>query len=305
MRTPTATTNLLAAAARMAADQLGLAARQQLLAHGVPPTTVDSAVRAGRLLPQAPAVYRMPGAPVTPFVVALASVLAAGPTALASHLTAAWLWSLVDRLPPVHHVSVTRWHRRRVPGCVVHESRDLDRALPRRIAGVPVAGVGRTILDCAAMGMDPQPLIDEARRRHAISRTLMPAVVAAHARSGRTGIGPLRSAIADDEMPHSDFERMVCDWLVTEGVTGWELHHRLVLPTFGPVELDVAWPVERVFLELEGADHRDRSLVHDHDTERQNHLVLAGWQPLRTTYRRWLLASPTLLRQIRTALDRR
>lgn len=300
---PAPTTALLATTAALAEHQLGLATRHQLVERKIPPSTIDAALGTGRLVRHAPGVYRVPGAPITPFVTALAFVLAAGPGALASHLTAAWLWSLIDHLPS-HHVSVARWHRRQIPGCIVHECRDLDRALPGRVAGVPVTGVGRTILDCAAMGMDPQPLIDEARRRHEISRTLIPAVITAHARSGRGGISALRAAVADDEMPHSDFERMVCNWLTGEGVGGWQLHHRLVLPGYGPAELDIAWHPERVYLELEGADHRDRALVHDRDTERQNALVLAGWKPLRTTYRRWVLSSPLLLRDIRDALGR-
>ncbi len=297
--------SLTTVAATIAERQLGLAARHQLLERGVPPTTIDAAVAGGRLLTTAPAVYRLPGLPLTPHVVLRAALLAAGPLAVASHVTAAWLWDLVEARPTPHHLAVPRWNRRHVPGAIVHESRDLDRAISGAVAGIPVTGIGRTILDCAGVGLDPQPLIDEARRRHQISRTLLPWVIASHAKRGRPGIHRLRTAVADDEMPHSDFERLVCRWLADAGVDGWRLHHRIVVPDFGPVELDIAWPDERVFLELEGADHRDRSLVHDGDTERQNHVVLAGWQPLRATYRRWVLDSPGLFREIRCALDAR
>lgn len=291
--------SLMAHAAAIAEGQLGLATRHQLIGRNVPPGTIDKALATGRLRTQAPAVYRIPGAPWSPEVSLLAAVLAAGPSAMASHVSAAWLWGLVEGCPPQHHASVERWHRRRIPSCLVHESRDLRKAIAGTVRGVPVTGVGRTILDCAALGLDPQPLIDEARRRHKISRTLIPSVITAHARPGRQGIRRLRGAIADDEMPHADFERLVCRWLLDNGVSGWELHHRLVVPGYGPAELDIAWPTDCVFLELEGADHRDRRLVHDRDTTRQNDIVITGWTPLRATYRQWLFDAPGLLRQIR------
>lgn len=294
----------LDAAAPIAEHQLGLVTRQQLLAAGVLPDTADEAVRTGRLRRLERNVYRLPGAPERPATRLLAKVLALGDGALLSHATAAWLWDLAPP-PRRYEVTVPRGRRRRCTDLIVHESTDLHLAVPGIVDGLPVTGVGRTILDCAGhSSTDVELLVDEARRQHGISRTLLPATLLAHARPGRSGIDRLRSVLATDELPASDFERLFVRWLIAQRVSGWELHHRIAVPGFGPVELDVAWPAQRVALELEGADHWDRRLVHDHDTVRQNALALAGWTILRLTYRRWLQEPTQVLGEIGALLER-
>lgn len=289
-------------AASLAEHQLGLVARRQLIAEGVSPNTIDSAVRRQHLVPIERGVYRLPGVPETAATRLLARALAIGDDFLFSHRTAAWLWDLLDA-PARHELSVPRGCRPRATRLRVHESTDLAIAIPGCIRGLPVTGVGRTILDCATdPTIDADLLIDAARRRHDISRTLLPATVVAHARSGRLGIERLRKTVVDDEVPHSDFERMVCRWLRDEGVLGWVLHHRIIVPEFGPVEIDFAWPEELVALELEGADHRDRKTVHDNDTERQNRITLAGYTVVRTTYRRWIRNPLRVLAELEASL---
>lgn len=291
-----------AIAAPLAERQLGLVTRRQLLEHGVPAPTVDAAVRRRHLLPAARGVYRVPGAPDTPDVRLLAQVLSAGPGAVLSHHSAAWLWDLLPA-PERHHLSVPRGRRPRSAALQVHESSDLHLAIPGAVRGLPVTGVGRTILDCASdPTIDVELLVDAARRVRRISRTLLPATVVAHARSGRPGIRRLGEHLALDEMPHSDFERMVCRWLVDLGIVGWRLHHRIVVPVRGPLEIDIAWPDLRVAFELEGADHRDRAAVHDDDTERQNWLQLDGWYVVRTTYGRWVRHPSAVLTELEATL---
>lgn len=291
-------------AAQLAEDQLGLVTRTQMLDAGVRPKTLDEAVRTGALLRMERCVYRVPGAPTGPTVRLLAAVLTLGDGTLLSHRSAAWLWGLGPP-PRRHEASVPRGRRRRASDLVVHESADLHLATPGRIDGLPVTGIGRTLLDCAGDATsDLDLLVDEARRHHGISRSLLPAVVVAHARPGRSGIDRLRRLVTEVDLPASDFERMVTRWLTQHGVTGWTFHHRTVVAGYGPVELDLAWPELRVALELEGADHRDRRLVHDRDTERQNRLTGAGWVVLRLTYRRWLNEPAAVLDEL-TALLRR
>lgn len=291
----------LDAAAPIAERQLGLVTRPQLLAAGVLPDTADEAVRTGRLVRLERNVYRLPGAPDVPDSRLLAKLLALGDGALLSHATAAWLWGIADP-PRRHHATVPRGRRRRCTDLVVHEASDLHLAVPGLVDGLPVTGVGRTILDCAGdPGADVELLVDEARRKLGISRTLLPATLLQHARPGRTGVERLRRLVALDELPDSDFERLFGRWLRQHGVTGWSLHHRVVTPGFGPVELDLAWPGRRLAVELEGADHRDRRLVHDRDTARQNALAADGWIVLRVTYRRWLQEPTQVLAEL-TAL---
>ena len=287
----------------IAETQLGLVAHRQLLEHHVPPSTIQTATASRRLLPMERGVSLVPGVPITAEVRLLAKLLSAGPGAVLSHRSAAWRWGLVDAPPSMPEISVPRGRRPRTPGLVVHESTDLHLVVAGTIDGLPITDVGRTILDCATV-CDVELLVDAARREHRISRTLLPWVVAEHARRGRPGIESLRRHLVLDELPHSDFERLVCRWLRRNGITGWRLHHRLVLPGHGPVEPDIAWADRRLALELEGADHRDRELVHDADTGRQNALLLAGWDVMRLTYRRWLRHTDRVLDELRAALAR-
>lgn len=291
-----------AVVARIARDQRGLVATRQLLAAGVSRAAVDAAARSGRLTRVGRAVFLVPGAPFPREVRLLAEVLAAGADAVVSHASAAWLWGLVGEPPARHEISVTRGRRPRTPSLVVHESTDLGLVVPGTVRGLPVTDIGRTILDCGGAGADLDLLIDEARRTQQISRTLLPWVVAQHRRSGRRGIDALLAHLERDALPDSDFERLVCRWLTVEDVGGWEFHHQIVVNGFGPVELDIAWPGPKVALELEGALHIDARAVHDHDTERQNWIALAGWDVLRLTYRRWLRRPEAVLAEIRRAI---
>ena len=293
---------LLTIAATIAEDQLGLVARRQLIDRGISADSVDAAVRRGHLASAERGVYRLPGVPETFESRMRARLLAAGDGALYSHRTAAWLWRLLDA-PDHHELSVPRHCRPRAVAATVHRSRDLELAIPGLVRGLPVTGVGRTILDCAGdHGIDLELLVDAARREHGISRSLLPATVVAHSRSGRPGIQRLRDLVVGLELPRSDFERLVARWLRDQDLTGWQMHHRIVVPGFGPVELDFAWPRLRVALELEGCDHRLRDLVHDNDTERQNWITVAGFDVVRTTYRRWVRTPLQVLTELQAAL---
>lgn len=290
-------------AALIAERQLGLVARRQLIARGVPEATVDAAVRRGALLRVRRGVYRLPGIPETPELRLRARALAAGDDAVFSHRSAAWLWQLLTEAPVRHDLTVPHPGHPRHVDATVHRSADLHLAIPGHVRGLPVTGVGRTILDCAAdRTIDIELMVDAARRHHNISRTLLPATVVAHARQGRPGIQRLRELVVDVEIPHSDFERLVARWLRAEGITGWVLHHRIVVPVHGAVEIDFAWPDIKVALELEGSDHRDRQGVHDNDTARQNWITVAGYRVVRTTYRRWLRNTVQVLHELEAAL---
>ncbi len=290
--------------AAIAENQLGLAAHRQLVAAGIPTSTINDATESGRIRRVERGISVVPGAPITADVRLLAKVLSAGDGAVLSHRSAGWVHGLIDDAPRVHEISVPRGRRPRTRGLHVHQARDLDRVIPGKVRGLPVTDVGRTILDCARFpDLDLELLIDAARREHRISRSLLPWVVAEHARQGRHGINRLRSHLVTDELPHSDFERLVCRWLLHHGITDWTLHHHLFVPDFGPVEPDLTWLDQRLVLELEGADHRDRRVVHDDDTGRQNALYLAGWDVMRLTYRRWLEHTERVLAEIRAALE--
>src|SRR5690242_16501161 len=83
-----------AVVARIASKQFGLVTRDQALAAGLSEDAIGRRVRSGRWVRLHPNVYRLAGAPDTWEQRILAAVLAAGPTAIASHLSAAVLWQV-------------------------------------------------------------------------------------------------------------------------------------------------------------------------------------------------------------------
>ena len=76
-----------------------------------------------------------------------AALLWAGPGALLSHTTAAYLWRLVDAEPKVIHISSPR-RLGRTRGVRVHNPRELEGTTHR---GLPVTTVPRTLLDISSM----------------------------------------------------------------------------------------------------------------------------------------------------------
>jgi len=142
-----------AAAAALARRQHGLLTTAQLSDAGIDPRTLARLVRPGLIAPMRRGVYRLPGAPATWAQAALAAVLAAGPDALTSHLTAARLWGLLGpgsgpgprlspgRGPSAIHLTCPRQLRRR--GVIGHV-----RAVPppqhRVRLGIAVTGADLT-----------------------------------------------------------------------------------------------------------------------------------------------------------------
>ncbi|HWB68472.1 MAG TPA: hypothetical protein VG518_00690 [Solirubrobacterales bacterium] len=125
----------------------------------------------------------------------LAAVLACGPRALLSHVSAAWLWG-VSRRSPVPFEVTARTSQAPKPSIVLHRSRVLreeDRAL---CEGIPATSLPRTLLDVSAAGR-----FEHLRRMLERAEELrifdLRAVEALLARSqGHPGVGRLRRALA-------------------------------------------------------------------------------------------------------------
>jgi len=82
----------------------------------------------------------------------MAAVLAAGPTAVVSHRSAAQLYELLPypAQSEAIHVTVTERHHRRHGHIVVHRTRELSPHEIRRRSNVPVTAVPRTLIDLAS-----------------------------------------------------------------------------------------------------------------------------------------------------------
>jgi very-short-patch-repair endonuclease len=266
-----------------AAEQHGLVTRQQALAAGLTDRQVDDRLRSGRWTAPRRGVVQVLGAPLTEEQAVMAACLFAGPSAVASDLTAARLWRL--RLPDPEHIEVTTPPGRRVrtEGVRQHRTRFLARDEVCRLRGIPLTTVARTLVDCAGRVPAEQlgRVVDDALRRKLLR---LPDLARSY---DRVAAGPGRSTAAmakvlaerapDHDPGGSDRERQVARVLVAAGLPTPVAQHRVVVAgrTFF---LDHAYPDTRIGIEFDGWDAHGTFEAFHHDRERARLLVAAGWR---------------------------
>ncbi len=263
------------------------------------------ALRSGRLVAVHRHVARLPGAPPTAAQRIAAAVMAAGPQAVASHRSAAWLWKLVDDPGQFCHViSRQSRSRRNLNGVIVHRPRDRQRLVPQRRLGIACTDPLRTLLDLGAGDSDlVSPAVGEALSAGLVTLDALSAALEQHARPGRTGVVALRQAIIDwsiDHLPADSTLEIMFTKLVQryrlppvtfhESIEGWEVDFRFV-GTAVIVECD-GWSTH-------GLD-RDQF---ERDRRRDLDLGAAGWFVLRLSYRAIVHDSAATAQRIRQALD--
>jgi predicted transcriptional regulator of viral defense system len=134
------------ALAELATRQHGVVATWQLEKLGYGRNSVAKAASVGRLHRLHRGVYVVGQRGLTWEGRCMAAVLASYPS-VASHLSAGWLWGLLQFRPGTMHIT-SRSPRPRKRLFVVHTA-DLARADLRRRDGIPVTSLSRTILDLA------------------------------------------------------------------------------------------------------------------------------------------------------------
>jgi very-short-patch-repair endonuclease len=205
-----------------------------------------------------------------------AEVWSHGPTATASGLAAAWWHGIIFEAPD--HVDVTvplsksgrsRWGssvRRR-------ELAPVDIALRRnlRVTAIPL-----TVLEAAASARS-RAIMDSALQRG----VRLDQLHAAQARNARRHGAPVADLFLREasDGARSEAERLLIRLLRAAKITGWRANH----PVCGYV-VDVAFPRQKVVIEVDGwAFHNDRAAF-QRDRSRQNRISLSGWKVLRFTW---------------------
>src|SRR5437588_2802942 len=133
------------AIATTAAQQHGHVTRQQLLSLGLGEKAVTYRVRSGRLHRIHPGIYAVGHRRLHPLDRSHAAVLACGPGAVLSHVSAASLWGFFKRWEEPFEVTVAA--NRRPKSIRVHRCA-LTPADKARQLGIPVTSPARTVLDC-------------------------------------------------------------------------------------------------------------------------------------------------------------
>jgi hypothetical protein len=229
---------------------------------GMTPAQVRHRLRTGRLHPVFRGVYAVGHPALTDLGRVQAALLAAGPTAAASHRTAAGLHRLVPIVPHTIEVTVTRKGPRSRPGLIVHET--TRPPTMTAVGGLPVTAPLRTLADLAP-GLSPEAF--EAMCAEALVRRLV---------TQRDLDGLTRDAAPTRSELERRFRRLVRD-------AG--LPPPAVNPAGDGPMPDFRWTDQRVIVETDGwAVHGNRAAF-ERDRARDADRAGDGWTVLRFTER--------------------
>jgi very-short-patch-repair endonuclease len=278
--------------AALASRQLGIAGRPQLLELRMSSRAIDYRVACGRLRPIYPGVYAV-GHDAVPYAgralaaatIAQAGRLGARPIAGASHLTAAYLWGIVDT--PTHPIHVTATeHREHRSGLVIHRA-VLPASEVKLLDGIPITSVARTILDLSATTPERRlrRMIREAEFRQLATIADLAAILERHPR--RRGRRLLAELVARSDLragrTRSDLEDDFLEFCARRGLPLPETNVQMTVRGVR-VEPDCLWRAERVILELDGYEGHGGKAAFEADRARDRALAAAGWLPTRATW---------------------
>lgn len=221
-----------------------------------------------------------------------------GAQATASGLTAAWWLGLINIEPNELEVTVPRnSHGRSEPGLRVRR-RDLREEDVFEKRGLRVTGVALTVLEASARRGGGPKIMDSALQR----RIGLADLQRAHRRNrGSYGSPAARRMLeAASGGARSEAERLVIQLLRTANITGWYPNYRA-----GPFSIDIAFPAQRIAIEIDGWAFHSDGEAFQNDRTRQNWLALQGWQVLRFTWLDITQYPDRVLAEIRRAISAR
>jgi very-short-patch-repair endonuclease len=279
---------------------MGVLSLDELRACGLSRDSVHKRVAAGHLHAIHRGVFAVGHRGITPEARILAAVKACGPSAVASHRAAAWLYGLMDEVPRPEVTVVgdgTRLHR----GVRIHRTSSLEPVDRRRWRGIPVTSPARTLLDCAAVVPERavRRLVREAFAQRLVT---LEEVVAILRRLGpRRGSRRMATVVASGFVPtRSVLEDVVLDLLDRGGLArpdvnvALRLGGRVVVPDF-------RWPSAQLVLEADGRAYHDHKIAREDDAARQALLEAHGERVLRVTWEQAMKRPDQTLARLRAA----
>lgn len=259
---------------RVISRQSGVIARWQLLRLGVTRDAIKHALATDRLVAIHRGVYAAGRAELSDRGRIVAALLAAGPGAVASHWTAAFLHELIPTLPAVVEVTVLGKRRRSQPGLTIHTTTKPFEV--RRRQGIPLTAPLRTLSD-----------LPHAESKRATTEALVRRLVKPHELPN--GREPTRSPLEDRLLRLIRKARL----------PGPLVNHRI-----GAYTVDFFWPDRGVVVETDGyATHGHRDAF-ERDRARDAALIAAGYVVLRFTHRQIEREPEAVIRAIAVAVSR-
>lgn len=271
----------------LARPQHGVVALGQLMDGGVSRGVIRGLRSRGRLQPLLPRVFRVDAAPTTKPMRCMATVLWAGPGAVASGRTSAELHGLLDHIAGPIEVTgpVNRTPR---PG-VLHHRRTIDGSEMCLVNNIPVLRAAQTLLElCGSLDVGTCEIALDAALRDGlveVDELLALAEMASVRRLG--GVRALRNLIAvrgdGEAMAESELESIV--FRLLRGV-GFPLPQRQVAVQFGARRgrVDFFYPEANLVIEVDGRRWHAGRRPEIRDRRRDHSLVLGRQRVLRFTW---------------------
>lgn len=276
--------------------------RRQVMDLGAHSGHVTQLIRSGVLIRLHPGIYSVAGAPDDHRVQVRAALAALGPEAMASHGTAGWLQKLLDRPPPLIHVTAAGISDRRLSGVRIHRCHLVPPSLPYQ--GIRCTPPARTLVDLAAV-LGPGETATAVDRGLANMTVRLRDLVAELEKPGRRGSGQLRRCLLDRGFvgapAPSVLESAMCRLLRRYGLE--VPRAEVVAGPDGRYRIDFAYVRRKVAMEVYGYERHHSPEDMAYDLERQRQLTLDGWTVLVFTWRDVVMTPDRVAAQIRSALS--
>lgn len=279
-----------AAVGELAERQYGLITWAQARDLGLSRRQVQHRVTSGTWQRVRPRVYIVRGAPRSWPQSVLSAVLAAPEPAYASHRTAARLWRLP--IEPGDRIEITTLIERqvRIDGVRSHRSGSWDERDVAFVGRIPTTSAARTLADLSSALTEAElgAALDEGMRKGALSLSAMHAVAQrfgiAPGRSPKTMVAVLAKRIPGYDPGDSELETHVWEVIHDAGLPLPRRRHPIRVDGRRYV-IDLAYPEQRIAIEVDGFGVHGPRTAFDQDRARQNALVLDEWRVLRFTSR--------------------
>lgn len=273
----------------LAKGRFGVAGWDEARQCGLSHRQILHRISVGVILEPAPGALVIGAAPKTWEQDVAVAVLASGPDAAASHMTAAVLWGMLNTSGGRVDVVVPRWDRNH-RDFTVHESLDLitdDITIHR---GIPTTNPARTIVDVGAVFKSAVPEIyHRGHRLGLVNPDSVGTIVRRVAKKGRRGVGPAKSLLKSLPMVADQTESWAEDlYLKISRDHGLpEPIQQLEIRTndgWFACRCDFGYLDPRLAIFIDGLAYHNDQATFQRDRLQGNLLTRNGWPYLRFTY---------------------
>ncbi len=263
-----------------AARQHGVITRHQLMEAGLSPSAVDRRLASGRYRAIHSGVYLVLPFPL-PYTREMAAVLASGPDAAVSHVSAAPHWRMRAAVDGPVDV-IVRGNRGRRLGIRAHRVR-LPAAEHTAQDGIPLTTPERTLLDLASVleASEMEAVLARAEREGLVRADALGRLLARH--PGHRGAGAIRAVYrlaGGPSLTRSAAEAELLALVREAGLPAPECNVNV-----GRYELDFLWRAARIAVEVDGFRYHSSRQRFEGDRRKDTDLVAAGITVLRLSWR--------------------